>query len=97
MFCWSYWQTVFTDIGRVPSKVSKTTQNINHTTFNSIPISKFQFKIPESEVEKLLSAENEEAQRLLLERFAQDLPVYNRYIFFNTKHLYRHFVYFNTH
>lgn len=21
MFCWSYWQTIFTDIGRVPSKV----------------------------------------------------------------------------
>lgn len=22
MFCWSYWQTIFTDIGRVPTKVS---------------------------------------------------------------------------
>ncbi|XP_077301293.1 palmitoyltransferase ZDHHC20-B-like isoform X2 [Arctopsyche grandis] len=58
MFVWSYWRTIFTDIGRVPSK----------------------FKIPDSEVEKLLAAENEEAQRLILERFAQDLPIYNRTI-----------------
>lgn len=39
-----------------------------------------QFKIPDVEMEKLQQAETEEAQRQILERFAQDLPVTNRTI-----------------
>ncbi|XP_011335754.1 palmitoyltransferase ZDHHC15B isoform X5 [Ooceraea biroi] len=38
------------------------------------------FKIPDVEMEKLQQAETEEVQRLILERFAQDLPVTNRTI-----------------
>ncbi|XP_024947590.1 palmitoyltransferase ZDHHC15B isoform X4 [Cephus cinctus] len=38
------------------------------------------FKIPATEMENLLHAESDEAQRQVLERFAQDLPVTNRTI-----------------
>ncbi|XP_012252056.2 palmitoyltransferase ZDHHC15B isoform X7 [Athalia rosae] len=58
LFLWSYWQTVFTELGRVPEK----------------------FKIPPVEMEKLQQAESEEAQRQILEQFAQDLPITNRTI-----------------
>jgi len=34
--------------------------------------------MPRAELEKLEQAESEEAQRLILERFAQDLPITNR-------------------
>jgi palmitoyltransferase len=37
-----------------------------------------QFKMPRAELEKLEQAESEEAQRQILERFAQDLPITNR-------------------
>ncbi|XP_021938677.1 palmitoyltransferase ZDHHC15-like isoform X6 [Zootermopsis nevadensis] len=56
VFMWAYWQTIFTEIGRVPSK----------------------FKMPRAELERLEQAESEEAQRQILERFAQDLPITNR-------------------
>ncbi|XP_033216454.1 palmitoyltransferase ZDHHC15B-like isoform X1 [Belonocnema kinseyi] len=36
------------------------------------------FKIPSEDMEKLLDAENEEIQRQILDRFAQDLPITNR-------------------
>lgn len=52
-FSWSYWQTIFTDVGFVPR----------------------QFKLPPSEVEKLEKEPNEDAQKLILDRFARDLPV----------------------
>ncbi|KAK7862819.1 hypothetical protein R5R35_000843 [Gryllus longicercus] len=56
IFMWAYWQTIFTEIGRVPN----------------------QFRLPPSEVEKLAEADTEDAQRQVLERFAQNLPVTNR-------------------
>lgn len=34
--------------------------------------------MPKAELEKFEQAENEEAQRQILERFAQDLPITNR-------------------
>ncbi|XP_068991350.1 palmitoyltransferase ZDHHC15B isoform X3 [Neodiprion pinetum] len=58
LFLWSYWQTVFTDLGRVPDK----------------------FRIPPAEMEKLQQPVSEEAQRQILEQFAQDLPITNRTI-----------------
>lgn len=39
-----------------------------------------QFKVPAVEMEKLHQAETEEAQRQVLDRFAQDLPLTNRTI-----------------
>ncbi|XP_045454415.1 palmitoyltransferase ZDHHC2-like [Melitaea cinxia] len=36
------------------------------------------YKLPESELEKLLSAETEDAQRTILENFAKDLPIVTR-------------------
>nr|CAD7258656.1 unnamed protein product [Timema shepardi] len=56
VFCWAYWQTIFTQIGRVPA----------------------QFKMPKIDVDKLEQAETEDAQKQILERFAQNLPVTNR-------------------
>lgn len=44
----------------------------------------FQYKLPESELEKLLSAESEDAQRTILEGFAKDLPLVTRYVIFLT-------------
>lgn len=41
----------------------------------------FQYKLPEAELEKLLSAETEDAQRTILENFAKDLPIVTRYFF----------------
>lgn len=46
-----------------------------------------QFKIPDVEMEKLQQAETEEAQRQILERFAQDLPVTNRTIKGGSDHI----------
>nr|CAD7455567.1 unnamed protein product [Timema tahoe] len=56
VFCWAYWQTIFTQIGRVPA----------------------QFKMPKIDIDKLEQAETEDAQKQILERFAQNLPVTNR-------------------
>nr|CAD7394195.1 unnamed protein product [Timema cristinae] len=56
VFCWAYWQTIFTQIGRVPA----------------------QFKMPKTDVDKLEQAETEDAQKQILERFAQNLPITNR-------------------
>lgn len=39
----------------------------------------FQYKLPETELEKLLSAETEDGQRTILENFAKDLPIVTRY------------------
>lgn len=39
-----------------------------------------QFKIPDAEMEKFHQAGTEEAQKQILERFAQGLPVTNRTI-----------------
>ncbi|XP_063832404.1 palmitoyltransferase ZDHHC15B isoform X1 [Ostrinia nubilalis] len=36
------------------------------------------YKLPEAELEKLLSAESEDAQRTILENFAKDLPIVTR-------------------
>ncbi|XP_063636293.1 palmitoyltransferase ZDHHC20-B-like isoform X1 [Cydia splendana] len=36
------------------------------------------FKLPEEEIERLLSAESEEAQRQILDNFAKDLPIVTR-------------------
>ncbi|XP_021195378.1 palmitoyltransferase ZDHHC15B isoform X1 [Helicoverpa armigera] len=36
------------------------------------------FKLPEAELEKLLSAESEDAQRTILDNFAKDLPIVTR-------------------
>ncbi|CAG9568094.1 unnamed protein product [Danaus chrysippus] len=38
------------------------------------------YKLPETELEKLLSAETEDAQRTILENFAKDLPIVTRTI-----------------
>lgn len=56
MFLWSYYQTVFTDIGRVPSR----------------------FRVPRSELDRLLRATSEEEQKQILEAFAKELPIVTR-------------------
>ncbi|XP_030380528.1 palmitoyltransferase ZDHHC15B isoform X2 [Scaptodrosophila lebanonensis] len=56
LFLWSYWQTIFTSVGRVPDH----------------------WRLPESEVERLFRAENQEAQKRILNNFARNLPVTNR-------------------
>ncbi|XP_023302546.2 palmitoyltransferase ZDHHC15B isoform X2 [Lucilia cuprina] len=56
LFFWSYWSTVFTPVGTVPSN----------------------WRIPESEIERLFRAESQEQQKRILENFAKDLPVTNR-------------------
>ncbi|XP_065087942.1 palmitoyltransferase ZDHHC15 isoform X2 [Ochlerotatus camptorhynchus] len=56
MFLWSYYQTVFTDIGRVPSR----------------------FRVPRSELDRLLRAQSEEEQKQILEAFAKELPIVTR-------------------
>lgn len=58
MFSWAYWQTIFTDIGRVPYK----------------------FKIPASELDRIVHADNEDMIRQILESFASSLPITNRTI-----------------
>lgn len=40
-----------------------------------------QFRIPRSELNRLSAAETEEQQRRLLEAFAKDLPILNRFVF----------------
>lgn len=40
----------------------------------------FQFRLPASEMERLIRADSEETHRQILERFAQDLPITNRTI-----------------
>lgn len=61
MFCWSYYQTIYTEIGRAPTK----------------------FRLPRAELDKLLRAQSEEEQKLILETFARDLPVVNRCVHFS--------------
>ncbi|XP_062542788.1 palmitoyltransferase ZDHHC15 isoform X2 [Armigeres subalbatus] len=56
MFLWSYYQTVFTDIGRVPSR----------------------FRVPRTELDRLLRATSEEEQKQILEAFAKELPIVTR-------------------
>ncbi|XP_055608310.1 palmitoyltransferase ZDHHC15 isoform X2 [Uranotaenia lowii] len=56
MFLWSYYQTVFTDIGRVPST----------------------FRVPRSELDRLLRAQSEEEQKRILEAFSKNLPIMTR-------------------
>uniref|UniRef100_A0A1I8PRL7 Palmitoyltransferase n=1 Tax=Stomoxys calcitrans TaxID=35570 RepID=A0A1I8PRL7_STOCA len=56
LFFWSYWNTVFTPVGTVPSN----------------------WRIPESEIERLFRAESQEQQKRILEYCARDLPVTNR-------------------
>ncbi|XP_055536400.1 palmitoyltransferase ZDHHC15 isoform X2 [Wyeomyia smithii] len=56
MFLWSYYQTVFTDIGRVPPR----------------------FRVPRSELDRLLRASSEEEQKHILEAFARELPIVTR-------------------
>lgn len=110
MFVWSYWQTVFTSIGKVPTKVIFTkylldsNQSLNSLTIrfdlkmngwlksnfrmenseNLIIFSSFssfqQFRIPSSEMDRLLQAENPNTQKRILEVFAKDLPISNRYV-----------------
>ncbi|KOB72128.1 Palmitoyltransferase [Operophtera brumata] len=48
------------------------------TVFAEIQPIPDKYKLPESELEKLLSAESEDAQRLILEGFAKDLPLPDR-------------------
>lgn len=43
-----------------------------------IVLSLFQFKLPETELEKLLSAETEDVQRSILDNYAKDLPIVTR-------------------
>lgn len=38
----------------------------------------FQYKLPEAELEMLLTADSEDAQRSVLENFAKDLPIVTR-------------------
>ncbi|XP_058126004.1 palmitoyltransferase ZDHHC15 [Anopheles ziemanni] len=56
MFLWSYYQTVFTEIGRVPSR----------------------FRIPRSELDRMIRATSEDEQKQILEAFAKELPVVTR-------------------
>lgn len=56
MFLWSYYRTVFTDIGRVPSR----------------------FRVPRSELDRLLRAQSEDEQKQILEAFAKELPIVTR-------------------
>ncbi|KAM7342041.1 palmitoyltransferase ZDHHC15B isoform 2-T2 [Cochliomyia hominivorax] len=56
LFFWSYWSTVFTPVGTVPTN----------------------WRIPETEIERLFRAESQEQQKRILENFAKDLPVTNR-------------------
>ena len=39
----------------------------------------FQWRIPETEIERLFRAESQEQQKRILENFAKDLPITNRY------------------
>ncbi|XP_037945628.1 palmitoyltransferase ZDHHC20-B isoform X2 [Teleopsis dalmanni] len=56
LFVWSYWNTIFTPAGKVPSN----------------------WRIPETELERIFHAENQEQQRRILESCAKSLPVSNR-------------------
>ncbi|XP_038118596.1 palmitoyltransferase ZDHHC20-B isoform X2 [Culex quinquefasciatus] len=56
MFLWSYYRTVFTDIGRVPAR----------------------FRVPRSELDRLLRAQSEDEQKQILEAFAKQLPIVTR-------------------
>lgn len=55
-FLWSYYQTIFNSIGKVPS----------------------QFRLPASELDRLMQAESDEAKIQVVKRFAQNLPISNR-------------------
>lgn len=74
MFVWSYFQTIFIEVGRVPDKVSS--QLLNKPL--SIMIWNFQFRLPQVEYELLMCAETKEMHRQILEGFAQNLPTTNR-------------------
>ncbi|XP_043270564.1 palmitoyltransferase ZDHHC2 isoform X4 [Venturia canescens] len=50
------------------------------TVFTELVAIPDMFKVPVAEMEKLHQAETEEAQRQILDRFAQDLPITNRTI-----------------
>lgn len=79
MFIWSYWQTVFTSIGRVPTKVSHITvmyqryQLKENSSFNYL-----QFHISPMDIERLAQAETPSVQKRMLEVLAKDLPINNR-------------------
>lgn len=48
------------------------------TIFAEVKLIPDKYKLPESELEKLLAAESEDAQRTILENFAKDLPIVTR-------------------
>lgn len=48
------------------------------TIFSDVRPVPEKYKLPEIELEKLMSAETEDAQRMILENYAKDLPIYTR-------------------
>lgn len=79
MFIWSYWQTVFTSIGRVPTKVSHITVMYQryklkqYSSFNNL-----QFHISPMDIIRLRQADTPSAHKRILEVLANDLPINNR-------------------
>lgn len=69
---WSYWQTIFTDIGRIPREVIS-------LIFSDklIFLFNFQFYLPPTERELLLKERTEEGQKQVLDRYVAErgLPI----------------------
>lgn len=82
LFFWSYWNTVFTPVGTVPTNVSRNWFRIRGSIFWHL-VSCIKWRIPDSEIERLFRAESQEQQKRVLEECARDLPVTNRYVKFD--------------
>lgn len=79
LFLWSYYQTIFVEIALVPPEVS----HFPHPCcliYNFIYFFLSQFRLKNTEVQKIYSAESEVEQRELLEQYARNLPITNRTI-----------------
>jgi hypothetical protein len=89
---WSYYQTIFADVGGVPPEVIKfdhliitfkyigrlSKNNYGFIIFNICKfLSCFQFKLPQSLFDRLNQADSEGTTRQLLDSFSRNLPVSN--------------------